>query len=781
MTRSALAFVLASPSSKLELSPEHIDADRARIAARFWAGKYVGSNAKAACVERIATVWRDQKRVAEVLASLRPEELAVLGVVKRFGGAISGTVLQRELLARGVLRPEDPNEPVRFRRNQVSEDPVLALCERFVLVKDPGYFNYASYGPLRDYPGVSLPSQLATLIEPAVSLKWKASAPAEGAPESATMRATAQMLVDLEQTARALEGQGSWKVNQGGGLPAAARNRLAKLCPAIAGDPFEPPDRVAFDYSLLCALGAVQSAGDEAWVERERTDHLFHRPPEVQASEWIRAWLTLRLWQDGIGAVPERDSEANPTRIHPDRLRVGRGLLAWALTRVAHSGSGDWLDLETFILDLYAAAGDRGLSFYWHGFAWQPRFASAAGKEEFKAGPERMRAFWMDREGVWTANALLSTFVHLGLVERGRSGGTRSTRWCFRLTEVGQAVFGAPEVQFKRAAGSEKCLTIQPNHEVLLYLDGADGEVVTTLGRMASRESAAGLVQTFKLTRESVYGALEGGMTPAAIESFLSTRSRSGLPENVSQSLAEWSRKRDALVVRSEVAVEYLRDGRAHRGQALGPCLFLASPRVASKEAKDLGVATESKVPSREWKVDEHGVVSSRTPMSLVGKARLQRFARLSDGSWRITAESVRAARQLGIPADQILDWLAAHVSHEVPPILATAIRKWAGGSGKVFLGGVVLLQVNDPKDFDALRQSERFRPFLKGTLAPGCFVVTGEGRKEATKLLRELGFSLDAESKLASPEETLGVDDDTDQTIQLPRMTAIGRLPGRR
>jgi hypothetical protein len=98
-----------------------------------------------------------------------------------------------------------------------------------------------------------------------------------------------------------------------------------------------------------------------------------------------------------------------------------------------------------------------------------------------------------------------------------------------------------------------------------------------------------------------------------------------------------------------------------------------------------------------------------------------------------------------------------------------------------VFLGGVVLLQVNDPKDFDALRQSERFRPFLKGTLAPGCFVVTGEGRKEATKLLRELGFSLDAESKLASPEETLGVDDDTDQTIQLPRMTAIGRLPGRR
>jgi hypothetical protein len=63
----------------------------------------------------------------------------------------------------------------------------------------------------------------------------------------------------------------------------------------------------------------------------------------------------------------------------------------------------------------------------------------------------------------------------------------------------------------------------------------------------------------------------------------------------------------------------------------------------------------------------------------------------------------------------------------------------------------VVLLQVTDPKAFEALRRSERLRPFLKGELAPGCFVVTEEGRKEATKLLRDLGFSLDSECNLTS------------------------------
>ncbi len=754
MTRSNLPFVLSGASSKLELEPASLDSGTARVAARFWAGKHEGSSAKAACVERIAAAWRDRKRVAEVMATLRPEEQVVLAVVKRFGGAISGALLQRELLARGVLHTTEREEMFPYRRNRLSADPVLALCERLVLVREPGYSSYSSYGLHRECPSVSLPSQLAALVEPAASLGWKASAPAQGVPESTSVRAFAEVLVDLEQTARALEGQRRWKVNQGGGLPAAARNRLAKLRQPIAGDPFDPPDRVALDHSLLCALGVVEVDGADAWLERERADQLFRRPPEGQASAWIRAWTTLRLWQDGIGAVPDRDNRENPTRIDPDRLRKGRALLAWALTRVAH-GDEDWLDLETFLLDLHAASGERGLSFYWHGFAWQPRFAAAAGKD-LGRGPERTRALWMDEEGVWAANALLSTFVYLGVVERGRSGGARSTRWSLRLTDVGKAVFGAPELGFKRAGGAVQCLTVQPNHEVLLYLDGADGEAVTTLGRIASRESAAGLVQTFKLTRESVYRALEGGMTSTAIESFLSSRSRNALPVNVSHSLAEWSRKREALVVRSAVALGVgLPDGQGVlRGRSVSAQFVVASQRAARNGAKDLGVSAESVTASQEWRVDERGVVSPGNAMSLIGKARLRRFASLAEGRWQITPESVRAARELGISVDQIIGWLGAHSSRDVHPVLATAIRNWVDGRGGVFLGEVILLQVDDPEAFDALRRSERLGPLLNGTLAPGCFVVAAEARKEVAKLLRDLGFSIDSKCKLAPVSE---------------------------
>jgi len=331
------------------------------------------------------------------------------------------------------------------------------------------------------------------------------------------------------------------------------------------------------------------------------------------------------------------------------------------------------------------------------------------------------------------------------------------------LTEIGKAVFGAPEVELKKAAGAGPCLTVQPNHEILLYLDGADGEVVTTLGRIASRESAAGLVQTFKLTRESVYAALEGGLTATAIESFLSSRSRSGLPANVSHSLAEWSRKREALVVRSAVAVGAgLPEGQCVlHGRSAGSRFVVASQTAAKRRAKELYVPAESGTASRDWKVDEQGLVSPPGPMSLVGKARLRRFASFTEGRWQITSESVRAARDLGISADQILDWLGAHSSHEVPPILATAIRNWAGRRGGAFLGEVVLLQVHDPKAFDALRRSERLRPFVKGTLAPGCFVVAAEARKEAARLLRDLGFALDSECKFVSMSEARDDDDE--------------------
>ncbi len=739
---NSLPFILETKPERTEPFFEHLRSDSARIGARFWAGKHEGSQAKSVCVARLVAAWRDPTRVAAVVASLSREERTAIAVVRRYGGQVSGPLLQQELRARGVVpRPKPDDFPPR------RDDLVNGLCERFVLI-GLGYDYYLS--SFRGYTRVALPPQVGEQVEPAPSLAWGPSVALEAAPESTTARAPAQLLVDLQLVARALAGMGRWKVLQGGALPASIRNKLAKLLPAQSDDRLEPPDRVALEYALLCSLGVAKIEGDEGSMASKEADSLTALDHDVRASRCVRAWLGLRTWQDGVGAVLDRDNRDGSNRIDPNSLRTARELLVWALTRVAHSPC-DWLDLETFLLDLYAAIGEREITFFWQGYAWKPKFAAAAAKEQIQAGRDRSRAYWMDDEGVWAANALLSTFVHLGVVERGRSGGPRSERWAFRLTDLGKAVFGAPEVRVARPTTGGQCLTVQPNHEVLLYLDGADGAAVSMLGRIAARDSKSGIVQTFKLTRDSVYGALQEGLTPAEIESFLATRSRTPLPPNVALSLTEWSRRREALVVREAIglATGLAESQTAIQGRAVGEGSVVASARGASKAAKELGLEVEPLPPARTWMIDEHGVVSFEGAASLVGLARLRRFATFADGQWKVSPKSVRAARELGIPADQVLEWLGQHVRYGVPPLLASAIRNWAGGRGRVFLGEVVILQVAEPGVFEALRHSARVAPLLEGVLAPDCLVVARDKRKELARIVEELGFSSDGSCRL--------------------------------
>jgi len=79
---------------------------------------------------------------------------------------------------------------------------------------------------------------------------------------------------------------------------------------------------------------------------------------------------------------------------------------------------------------------------------------------------------------------------------------------------------------------------VQPNLEVLAYLDQAAASDICTLARFTTHITIAdSQVQTFTLQRAAVYQALESGMTLADIEAFLRTHSRTDLPANVARTL----------------------------------------------------------------------------------------------------------------------------------------------------------------------------------------------------------------------------------------------------
>src|SRR5207244_13428412 len=93
---------------------------------------------------------------------------------------------------------------------------------------------------------------------------------------------------------------------------------------------------------------------------------------------------------------------------------------------------------------------------------------------------------------------------------------------CFDSQELGRALFGSPEIEPVPKAGKGRFLAVQPNLEIVAYLESADASQICTLARFAGVSRATGPVRTFALRRESLYAALESGMTLDEVRRFLS-------------------------------------------------------------------------------------------------------------------------------------------------------------------------------------------------------------------------------------------------------------------
>ncbi len=748
---------------------EAMNSDDLKRAARFWLGVTASNKMRRAeCASALKEVFRDRRRLQEGVRSLPDKQQHILALFRRYGGALSGSLLQCEALARGLVEKTDDRRSYYGRQHL--DDPVLDLCAKLLLVSRHGrgyerydsYYFYSSYR--RTYPDLVLHPGVRDLVAPAPSLSWHPSRAAEP-PATVSVRPAAAVALDLWSIAQTLAQAGSWKTNRSGTPAKSVQNRLAKA--VASGDSsgeLTPPALESLYYEILRGLGAITVENDEGSIDLDVVRHHLQEAAIKQAWHWVRAWLSMRLWQDGIGVVPDRDRPNDPERIEPRELHTARELLSWALGRVAQTAE-EWLDLETFLCDLWEATGEEALQFYWHRYSWQPHFAAAQGKAKITAVKPRRLAYWLDSAGAWAANALLGTLAHLGLIEHGVSTSRAQRRPSFRLTRLGQAVFGAPECAVSEPSYEPKFLTIQPNHDILAYLNVADPSAVWPLAQMARRVSAPGeCVQTFVLSRESVYQALESGLTLESIRDFLTRHSKTELPELVAHSLTEWGRKREALVFRTGVSLGAGPPGNVSPFAGIAKARPVADPFVllpptATRGLKDCLIRDHDAFARPTWQVDEDGRIRVTDAVDSVCLARLAQFADPEGKHWVVTADSVGRARERGIPAEQILGWLDDHLSQELPPILKTAICNWASPAA-VFLGELMMLQVNQPQAYEMIRDSRHFQPLLLAAVPPNWFVVRPEKRPELERRLTELGFELAASWKQSAlPQRSKTVD----------------------
>ena len=436
---------------------------------------------------------------------------------------------------------------------------------------------------------------------------------------------------------------------------------------------------------------------------------------------------------------------------HEKAVRTCRQVLAWALGSLAHYGDR-WYELNTFLAALDALQGDSAWSLPYTALAWDPKLPPVpAGDQPGNLVRQRLRQ--ARREPAWYANALMVTLVALGLVERGRLGGTGGDRGgahLFRLTALGRAVFGAPEVAPPTGPGAGRFLVVQPNFDLLAYMEEADAPSASLVGRMAESGSAqSGPVRTFRLTQSSIYQAEESGLSHDRIVAFLEQHARGALPANVLRSLADWSGKRARLVLRSNATLlgfpsEADRDAylKQHTGTACGTRFVLAAGPQDKPLARGGDLTMNHLWPGRRTLVlDEHGRMKATEPLDIVQRARIVRITQPIATGWQISAESIGRAAAAGMRPSQVHEWLSSLLATAMPSLLRHAVDAWIGKTEAVELGDAVILHVPADEPFRAIAASPRLQPYLLGGPGPHWFLVRREARKPLAAALKELGF----------------------------------------
>ncbi len=739
-------LALVRPTTRhLPIDLDHENVSELRKIARTWLERGHASLPRDALIAALRKAMEDDEAAARVLRTLSKDERAVVAVYCRYGGMADGELLRIDLLDRGVLEVVEKRYSEHYTSREWKQNPIKSLADRWILriesARNDLYWSHSYLrSPDQPFPSYRLSDGIARQVEPAGPPRWSIP-PAEATPDAITRRLPAEVALDLARVFAYVTARGSIKIRKDGSLAIPTLRAMEKAVPCDADRAFPLPEPHALFCELLRYGGALLFEGDSARADSAAATRLFTQPAVWQAHTWARGWLSARNWCDGIGMLEGHDLESG------NRATSGRHVLAWALGCLARAGD-HWYDLHTFIAGLHALQRNSNFATPFGKCAWDPQFPEAKTAQQADREAAQI-ARWYAQKGVWYANALMVSLVALGLVERGRLGRAASAPFAFHLTDLGRAVFGAPEVPLPTEQPGQRFLIVQPNFDVLAYLEQADASSAGFLGRIAESDSATGPIRTFRITQKSVYQAQESGLSQAQIAGFFEQHSQRPPPANVLKSIADWSGKRESLTLRSGVMLlgfasttdrdAYLKD---NPGTPCGERFVLAhDPGKKNLAIASPLVTNHLLARRRTWELDEQGHIRTNEPSDIVQTAYLQRIARPTLSGWQITAETIRQAAASGMKPALIHRWLEDHLAHPAPALIALAIDAWLGKEGSVELVDAILLHVPDERQFLAIQSSPRLKPFLLDSPGKHWLLVEPKNRRKLAALLQELGF----------------------------------------
>jgi hypothetical protein len=516
------------------------------------------------------------------------------------------------------------------------------------------------------------------------------------------------------------------------------RDRLEED-PALSGpitDALAPlPEAPALWLALARGIGLlIDEPGTDRVVAAPAgywAEHAVHLPQMIAA-----CWLGLR--EDD--AAEGRREEARPVAAAPACLRPA--VLLWLATRP----EPDWVALDA--LRAHLDAVDPG---------WDRPDPAGAGPETKDRRPAPVGTGLLEA-------LLLGPAYQLGLVRAAEEdpGGRRVVQ----LTPLGRYVLALGSPPPPRPP-FDQFLFVQPNFEIIAYRQGLTPALIGQLSRFARWSQVGGALE-LKLTPESVYRGLEGGLTPEQMLDRLGRHSARPLPAGVAEAIRSWSERRQRVTYYAAATlVEFLSAEDLEGALVEWPAADRPAPVRVSERL--LLVEDERSIPFQRFRLA--GARDYRRPpeacvavepdgvtLSLdVGRSDLfidAEIARLADElprrDWadgarrrfRVSAASLARAADDGLATAALTRWFRQRTGGEVPPAILLLLHATGSHPEPLRAARPLIMTTPTTEVLDGLLQHPETRGLLGTRLGPTTVIVPDEAIEGLRRALTSLGLA---------------------------------------
>jgi hypothetical protein len=725
------------PERPLRFDPflPHIRSDELKSMVRMWGG---GSQTrKDDCIALIRQGLADPTKVRAAVATLAPWEANALALVKAAGGTLDAGALCV------ALRASDVNLPGgRLARADDRVALLLPLMKRgLVLIENGSNPTYSSsYGPNNVFTDERLLAAAGPLVVAPFALRPIAP------PDGTMYRRPQAVALDLIGLLQSVDNQGGIGLTQNGTPRVNDLRRIGKAMgwsedtTLVDGLPF--PNLTAGLIHGLRHAGVLKDQGG-LLILAAPVSAFAARSYVEQAGLLFNGFAQTHEWD-------ERGSQIGYFDLA--HLTHARNALIIALTALPMQGAG-FFAVDDLDRALFERIGEHFSLTYVgpqpYGYGKTPEQV----RQELIAWHAQVRQNWLGRERPWLDRALTTWCYYLGLVELSLKD---KALHALRLTDLGRAILHPDQAPTDPvpAVNDRVAWVVQPNFEIVVYLDRATPEQLAFLERHAERFQTQQHIAQYRLTRPAIHAALESGSKLDRLLATLEGGAGRPLPQNIIAEVREWAALREqATLYRRARLLEYtdtlVRDADVKRlsGVAIGDRFLLVNARQVT-QAHALTRVNYAAALAKCLVADEEGVLITTQPLpDLLLDAQIGRWA-VPRGTrrWQLTQDSMTAAIKTGLALTELLKLLADRLIHPVPRLLDVALRAWAGERSAVNLAGITVLQCAQPAIFEAIVTSPKLRPFLRGELAPDLVMVDQSQLEALQEQLRWAGLEVSAE-----------------------------------